>query len=399
MKRQFGFLRSTQFFFYATQALFITFLPLFYQDKGMNPAQIGLIMAVNPLVSIFAQPLWGFASDRVESIRKVLILVFCGTLITSFGIFGADHFIWILVFMLIYSIFITPIQPLLDSLTIRTIQQTNRSYGSVRLWGSLGFCFTAWWAGFVLADIGLDRMGYLYVALFIIPTLSTLGLRDIAAASDGPPISFAQMLRLLRHPSFAWFMFLIFLLAIPHRLNDTYLGIYMNQLGGTEGEIGQAWMYATLSEAIVFALMGYVLQRYREMSVLFMAALIYCARWWLYAWTDHPTAIVALQWTHGLTFAVFFQTAIQHVSYLVPNHLRATGQSIFTAVFVGMAGIAGSVFGGWLIDAFGGKATYTINGGLSLMAALMFLGTILYERSQAGKKRGIRDSCDAWRDR
>lgn len=51
-----------------------------------------------------------------------------------------------------------------------------------------------------------------------------------------------------------------------------------------------------------------------------------------------------------------------------------------------MAGIAGSVFGGWLIDAFGGKTTYAIGGGLSFIAALMFLATVLYERSQAGKK-------------
>lgn len=378
LRRQFGFLRSTQFFFYATHALFITFLPLFYQNKGMDPAQIGMIMAVNPLVSIFAQPLWGYASDKVGSIRKILIIVLCGTLMTSFGIYGADHFVLILLSMFVYSIFLTPIQPLLDSMTIQTVKQVNHSYGSVRLWGSLGFCFTAWWTGYVLSGFGLDNMGYLYVALFMLPTLLVFGLRDPAADPGRPPTSLLQASRLLRHRQFAWFMFLVFLTAVPHRLNDSLLGIHISELGGTENQVGQAWMYATLSEAVIFAVMGYVLKRYREMSVLFVTAIIYCIRWWLYAWIDDPAVIVALQFTHGLTFAVFFQTAIQHITYLVPDHLRATGQSLFTAVFIGISGITGSLLGGWLMNSFGGSTMYTVSGCFSLIGAAMFFGTIVY---------------------
>ena len=50
------------------------YLTVFLQSRGMSATQVGVVGAVNFTAGIIAAPFWGMISDKMRSMRKVLIL-------------------------------------------------------------------------------------------------------------------------------------------------------------------------------------------------------------------------------------------------------------------------------------------------------------------------------------
>jgi PPP family 3-phenylpropionic acid transporter len=64
--------------------------------------------------------------------------------------------------------------------------------------------------------------------------------------------------------------------------------------------------------------------------------------------------VAALQAMHGLTFGLFWGSAMRALADLVPARLRATGQAVFTAVAFGGGNAAGYALAGVGYDRLGG---------------------------------------------
>ena len=50
-----------------------------------------------------------------------------------------------------------------------------------------------------------------------------------------------------------WFMVMVLMISIPHRMNDALLGLYLNKLGATDSMVSWAWAIAACTEIPVFA--------------------------------------------------------------------------------------------------------------------------------------------------
>src|SRR5690625_6231051 len=62
-------LKVLLFSFYATNTIIVSFLPLYLQYKGLSGKEIGWVLAMGPLVSIFSQPFWGYMSDKYKTVK------------------------------------------------------------------------------------------------------------------------------------------------------------------------------------------------------------------------------------------------------------------------------------------------------------------------------------------
>ena len=89
-----------------------------------------------------------------------------------------------------------------------------------------------------------------------------------------------------------------------------------------------------------------------------------------------PVAVAGLQALHGLTFGLFWGSAIRALGDLVPARLRATGQAVFGGIVFGGANAAGYALSGVAYDRLGGAAPlFGWAAGLELvaLAALLLL--------------------------
>jgi PPP family 3-phenylpropionic acid transporter len=374
-------LRGLNFSYYATQAVLLPFLPLYFIAKGLSTVEVGLLMTIGPFVAIFAQPVWGYISDRLKTVKKVVFLLWVMTIISSIGLFQAESFIEFFMYSLLIYFFMIPSVPLLDSISIKSTERLSMSYGSVRLWGSVGFTTIAVLSGFVIGFIGgIENIHFIYWSLWVLPMVLLFFLED--EPSVGISITLESVYSVFKNKQFIWFLLMAFIISVPHRLNDSLFGVYLSELGATEQMVGWAWALAAASEIPTFALLSRFMHRFHELGLLCLVSLIYMLRWLIYGMIIDPWILLFLQATHAVTFAVFWIVSIHYVVRLVPAELRSTGQSIFSAVFLGLAGITGGLVGGALHDQWGGDSMYYFGAIFALVAGVLFLFTHMYQRKR-----------------
>src|SRR4030095_3983833 len=74
-------LRIYSFSAYSTAAMVVSFIPLYFLDRGFSEQQIGIIYSTGPFISIFANIILGMASDKYRTIKKLLMLLLFGQLV------------------------------------------------------------------------------------------------------------------------------------------------------------------------------------------------------------------------------------------------------------------------------------------------------------------------------
>lgn len=374
MSKQMIALRGLTFGYYATQAILLPLLPIYFKQIGYTPQDIGLFMMVGPFVSVFAQPLWGYISDRFQTLKKLVLVLWLLTIASSVGLFYAHGFAPTLAFVLLMYFFMLPSTPLLDSLSIKSTKEAGVSYGSIRLWGSLGFALVAVISGFALDSLGgILNIKYMYWAIWILPLALLFFLKD--EKSRGPRLALGALAQLAQNRPFLWFLLLVFLLSVPHRMNDALFGIYLSDLHAEDWLVSLAWAISAVSEAVTFAFFYRYMHKYHELALLGIVSFLFAVRWAVYAAVPNPWVLTLMQTTHAVTFAVFWLVSVQYCVRLVPEELRSTGQSLLSAVFLGLAGITGGYFGGLIQSAWGGSRMYGLGAVLSAAASVLFLAT------------------------
>ncbi|ANE48296.1 MFS transporter [Paenibacillus swuensis] len=379
MQKQIFRLRGLVFSYYAMQAVLLPFLPLYFAKQGYDSFQVGVLMMIGPFVAVFAQPMWGYISDRMQTVKKIVFLLWVCTVLSSVVLFTAQNFAVSITFSLLLYFFMMPSSPLLDGLTITSASNANISYGSIRMWGSIGFTVVAITAPFAINAIGgILNIKYIYWAVWLPAFIFLFLVKDVP--SKGASITLKSFKSIFANRSFLFFLLMVFILMIPHRMNDGLYGLHLSSLGATATMVGWAWAIAAFGEVPAFALLGKYMHKFNELALLGVAGGLYALRWVVYALVQDPWLLMFLQVTASFTFGVFWVTAVSYAVRLVPEHLRSTGQSVLAAVFLGLAGITGGSAGGWIRGEYGGAGMYWFGAVLAAVASGMFFYAQAAER-------------------
>jgi PPP family 3-phenylpropionic acid transporter len=376
-------MRSFSFVFYMTMALTVSFFPLYFSSKGYSNLQIGAIYSIGPFIGIVANLFWGFASDKLQTIRKMIIVMLCGQLLTTIVLMQIDTIVWIYIAMTIYNFFHTPINGLNDSLTLLSIRRSGKSYASFRIWGSLGFAFSSVVFGSLLHAVGVEHTILFTVGTISASLLLAFFLKDRVGGGRGS-VKFSGFFSVVRQPSLLLFLALIFTMSFAHRTNDGFLALTMREMGASDTIIGWAWTASSLSEVPMFFWLSKNGHRFKELPLLMIASFFYAVRFFLVSIVSDPLWIIPLQFMHSVTFGIFLVTALRYIQQLIPDEFRATGQAIYNIVWSCLAGLTSGIIGGWVFDTWGAPTMYRIAAASGLLACVGFLLTHHFQRSRAG---------------
>jgi len=366
-------LRSFTFTIYMTMALVTSFFPLYFADLGFSGQQIGVLYAIGPGVSIFANILIGMISDRYRTIKKLLALLLAGQIAAVALLLPSTDYAAICLIMVLFYFCQTPVNPLTDSLILLSVPHTGRSFPSIRILGSCGFAFSALAVGFFLKEQGAGATMTVCLMTAALAFALSFALKERQGAMS--KMDFSGFFQVIRQRELLIFFGLAFTLSVAARMNDGFLAVTLRDMGANEALIGASWMISAVSEIPVFYLLGKYGHKFRELPLLAFAAAVYALRFWLVSAfaLDEAAWALPIQTLHSLSFGIFLSTSVRYITTLIPDAYRASGQAVYAAVWTGAAGLASGLGGGFIYDQAGPHSFFRFAALLALAACAGFL--------------------------
>jgi PPP family 3-phenylpropionic acid transporter len=369
---------SYYFLFFAALCSLMPFTALYYQGLGLSGSQIGILTSIGPLLSLVGAPLLTGLADATHR-HKLMFNLSTASVIVIMLVFPTAKTFWAIIpILVLYFLIGSPVISLADSATMSMLGEEKALYGRVRVGGTIGWGIMATIAGLVIERSGILWMFWLYCGLM---TLALLFGQGLVFGKAKVASSFRSGMRtILTDRRWVLFLVMMFINGIGMASINTYLFVYMREIGTSESLMGIALTISTLSEVPVMFFSNWLLKRLSPCRLLMLGMAVVSLRLLLYAAFAFPAAVLLIQLIHGLTYPLIMVAGVSFANDNAPPGMSATAQGLYGAALMGFGAAAGSLLGGVLIENTGGRGMYLTFGLLVLIGLLFF--TLLERRTQ-----------------
>jgi MFS transporter, PPP family, 3-phenylpropionic acid transporter len=366
------------FVYFGSLGIFFPYFTLYLRENaGLSGTEVGVVLAISPLVGMIAQPIWGQIADRTGARSRTLAFLTLGTGFGYLGLGVATGFWPIVLATAMLALVGTAIFPLMTSVSLAILRDAGRhAFGRVRAWGTIGYFILImafpWMLqsfpaplghGAAAAGVAQSGLGLMFPIIaslvlaaafiaFFLPKKGVVGLR--AGRGDWHElIGNRAFLRFLGFSLLAHFLMHGPMWLFP---------LFVRARGGDLTTIRNMWILMLLIEIPLVLSTGSGLKRLGARGLLAVGVLVGGIRWTLCALVSDPTLLFAVQALHGVTVVGLNLGSPLYLDVVAPEKLRSTAQGILSMVASGIAGMASNISAGWFIDRSGIDVLYLICG-------------------------------------
>lgn len=371
---------AIQCLFWISYCFAFGFLVAYLTSIGYSKSVIGFVMATLATTSIIVQPIYGYLSDKVFDIKKI---VFCCMAVASVSVailpIAAKNIFSLFLVCIVIGASEYCLASLVDCWCIKLSHKKPVNYGVGRAVGSLGYAVTALIFGYVFARVDMQLTFYLNfvscgIALILIAKTEGCPIEKVAAARVKKKSTFARdMSVLIKDRSYIIFVICAAMTFIGSSATISFTTNLLELRGGTAEHLGYA-LFAQAGFEVPFMLMsGWLLKKFNIKFLLIFAFFAYIIKYLAPALMPSVWGIIAVQALQGISFGIFLPAAMKYLAIIAPEGLKTTATTIAVAIYTGVGNIAGNAIGGIVADNFGVRMVYIFASALAAFSAVVFL--------------------------
>jgi len=356
---------------------YMPFLYVYFSDMGLSGQQVGWISSLSPIMTMLLATVIASFADRKRWRIPIIQVALLITAVLFFLLRFPTTFINIAFLMFFFAVFSSPIQSIAEGLIARMAQRNKLNYGSMRLWGSLGYAVSSLGFGAIWQILGLRAM-FLAGGLLYLPLIYLAGQLE-----EGPVIPKQEhkpALHLLRDRGLLLILGATFLAAIANSLTMTFSGIYVRSLGGGDFLVGAMIAFGALAELPVMFFSNRISQRIKKINTVLLAYGCMSVAFLGYILARNPLLLPVLTILKGCGYGLWITVTIRLVVERTPEEWASTAQSLLTICLFGLAPLVAGPVGGWIHDLVSPGAVF----GLGILS-LALAGVVIFLASKIGK--------------
>ena len=360
---------------------FSSYQTVYLQGVGFSASQLGLLNALTSGVSIASLAFWGMVSDRIRSLRKVLITVLVGgavlfALIPAIPTGLPSSTLLLLILIPVVYFFRGSMSTYAENILVRNSNELRLNYGLLRSVSSFLFTIGGLVISALLPLVGVPSTFWLSGVLMIpVIILTVLAREPNARPAQSDHKEKLDPSELFRNKSYVAFLIFGFLFYIAANCEASFLPYFIQGVGVPTDRYVVVLSYRAFLE-IPFLLLMVKLRRKFPLGLLVMIASVLmaveCVFLGLFA--NSLVSIILCTTFFGLGNGLFIGSSLNYLYELAPSHLKASAQAFFSAV-ASVAGILGNLGGGVVFDAMGAKPFYLFVSLLYFLSIGVFLLT------------------------
>ncbi len=374
----------------------VPYLNLHYQQNGLDTRQIGILAALQPIVIVFASPLWGGIADLFRLHRGLLVFAMIASLPCALLLGTVHTFVAFVFAVLIFALCSAPIMPLGDNAVLELLGTQRYDYGKLRLWGAVGWGLAAWLGGELIGHHGMSLGFGGYITLTALCSLVSLRLPAPRSSCSEP--YWRGLGRMLANVRWLGFLLGVFVASVAYAILDNYFILYLKGLGISEGLFGLSLAFGSVSEIVIFLLTPWLLRKVAPRGLLLFSIVMISVRGLVYSWVADPRWALGAQLLHGPTFSAMWTAGVSYSNEIAPKGMGASAQAIFGATQFGLATAVGAILGGQLYGLIGPVDLFRVAAVIALLAAVIFSVTEFSRGAESRLSKIIRSwSCRSTR--
>lgn len=196
-----------------------------------------------------------------------------------------------------------------------------------------------------------------------------------------------EAIRLLGRPSLLVLYVVTFFDSLVHNAYYFWTSRFLQSIGVPENWIAPAMSIGQAMEIVAMALLGGIIKRLGWRRTMLFGILSQSVRFGVYALgsRDLLWPVIVVNVVHGFAYACFFATVFIYVDENFPAEVRASAQSLFNLMILGISQFVSNLVWGWLGDVFSRAASpgarvgrvidfhslFLVPFGVSLLAAVL----------------------------
>jgi PPP family 3-phenylpropionic acid transporter len=341
--------------FFVYLGLSMPFIPAWLAAQGLDPRQIGIVLAAPMVVRVIVVPLATRIADRFGMLRRALIAASVASVV-GFALVGAvSGFVAILAAYAVATAVLAPVLPFADALALRGLRKHIASYGSVRLWGSVTFIVANVGGGLLLTRLGAGNVIWAVVGALMLGAAAALALEPLAPEAGDTGETRRPADSLWRSPAFVAVVLGASLIQASHAVMYGFATLQWSARGIPGPAIGALWAIGVIAEVALFALSSRLAGWLGAIGLILIGGLGGVVRWTAMAFDPPSAALPLLQGLHALSFAATHLGTMHYLAQAAPSRRGATAQGDFVAVQGIVFAVAMGLSGG-LVEAYGSRA-------------------------------------------
>jgi nucleoside transporter len=378
--------------------------------SGSQQAWIFNAFAIAALTGMF---FGGQLADRYFSQEKFLAFSHLIGGLAMFGLAYVKSFAPFFGLMLLHCFFYVPTLSITNAIAFANLKDAQKDFGFVRLWGTIGWIAASWpfifipidwtkvptmaqaggfvaWLGKALSTLKTGpAMAEALTSTFIVAGIASLALAAFClllphtppARNEGSAFAPFEAIKLLAIPSILILFIVTFFDSLVHYCHFFWTSRFLKHIGLPENWLSPAMSIGQVMEIVAMATLGLFLKKLGWRKTMIIGILGQAVRFGIYSIGSPKLLwlVIATNLVHGFAYACFFATVYIFVDENFPKDVRASAQSLFNLMILGIAQFMANFIWGWLGDVFtretpGGKVIeynqlFLVPFGIALFAA------------------------------
>ena len=365
-----------------------SFCSAYLLDMGYDNAEIGIILAVASVVSVFLQPVLANLSDMSKrldaiSVAGISTVIMMVMQVGLFIIKGKSIALWVIyVLLMAWEL---ALQPLFNSLARRLSESGFKiNFGICRAGGSLAYAiFTSIIGTFVekYGTVILPRTGLAILALLLgMILLCSRSLKKAmeqkadAVAASGETVEpekyeeISMSMFVKRNKLFIVLNVFIMILFFQNTITNNFMYQIVTGVGGTSEDMGRIFGVMAALEIPGLFFFNNIHKKFSCSTLLKFAAAAFVGKVLTLYLANSVFMVYAAHFFQLFSFSIFLAGIVQFINEIMERGEAVRGQAVYTTAIT-IGGVFANIVGGIILDVSGPKVMLLVSTILTVIGA------------------------------
>lgn len=371
MKKETVKYQSANLIRYTADAFFYPFYALFLASIGKTESQIGIVLMIIPLISIFINPLWNLFAKNVNYNKHLAVLFSVVEAIAIVSLLAFTNLLTIIIITIILGAVNQPFYTLFESFTAVYTMETKESYSAIRLFGSLGYAIGVLISGLLIRVTGKYIASFFTVfGLYLLVAFILMAIKPLQT-SPNELENKGKLKELFHNKSYLLFFGFYVITVSSLFTGDAFWGTYFKTKGIDEALFGFISLGVYLLEVICLILLSKFGNKIKIKNIMIFIALTNALRFFIYSFNSPIWLLAISSFLRGFTMAGILYVVVRYLSLYVKKENITLGMIMFGSAKNALQ-MAFTLSGGFIIERVSYNAFFFIVGIIGIIS-LVFI--------------------------